>query len=45
MEAFNEELGANHQLTLTSIANLASIYRNQGQQDVAQKLNVQVIDS
>ena len=45
MEAFNEELGANHHLTLTSKANLASIHRNQGQQDVAHKLNMQLIDS
>ena len=38
-------LGADHPSTLTSIANLASTYRNQGQLEEAEKLEVQVMET
>jgi WD40 repeat protein len=38
-------LGAEHPDTLTSIANLASTYRNQGQWKEAEELEVQVIET
>ncbi|KAH8761907.1 hypothetical protein BGZ57DRAFT_992576, partial [Hyaloscypha finlandica] len=38
-------LGQEHLDTLTSIANLASIYRNQGRWKEAEDLDVQVIET
>src|SRR6266516_322693 len=40
-----EELGAEHPSTLTSMANLASTYRNQGRWKEAEELEVQVMET
>jgi len=40
----NEGLGAEHPDTLTSMANLASTYRNQGRWKEAEELDVQVVE-
>jgi tetratricopeptide (TPR) repeat protein len=45
METRKAKLGADHPYTLTSIANLASTYRNQGRWDAAEELEVQVIET
>ena len=39
------KLGADHPSTLISIANLAATYRDQGRWDVAEKLQVQVMET
>ena len=44
-EIEKRELGADHPDTLTSMANLASTYRNQGRWDDAEKLEVQVMET
>ncbi|KAF6810671.1 Kinesin light chain 5 [Colletotrichum plurivorum] len=47
-EAFNARknvLGLSHPSTLTSMANLASTYRNQGRWEEAEKLNVEVMET
>jgi hypothetical protein len=44
MESSLRLLGAEHPDTLTSMANLASIYRNQGQWREAERLEVQVLE-
>ena len=38
-------LGDEHPSTLTSMANLASTYRNQGRWTEAEKINVQVVET
>ncbi|KAF8333800.1 hypothetical protein F5887DRAFT_1079968 [Amanita rubescens] len=43
MEASKEKLGSQHPDTLTSMANLASTYRNQERWDEAEKLFVEVV--
>jgi len=45
METSKTKLGVDHPDTLTSMANLASTYRNQGRWDDAEKLEVQVIET
>ncbi|KAM7211693.1 HET domain containing protein, partial [Rhypophila decipiens] len=45
METRKTKLGADHPSTLTSMANLASTYRNQGRWDDAEKLFVQVMET
>ncbi|KAI2475466.1 AAA superfamily ATPase [Pyrenophora tritici-repentis] len=45
MESRKTKLGADHPDTLTSMANLASTYRNQGRWDNAEKLEVQVMET
>ncbi|KAK4194082.1 hypothetical protein QBC40DRAFT_321804, partial [Triangularia verruculosa] len=45
IETSKTKLGADHPDTLTSIGNLASIYRNQGRWGEAEKLEVQVIET
>src|SRR3954453_13056222 len=45
METFKTKLGADHPSTLTSMANLASTYRNQGRWEEAEKLEVQVMET
>jgi tetratricopeptide (TPR) repeat protein len=45
METRKKKLGADHSYTLTSMANLASTYRNQGRWDVAEELFVQVMET
>ena len=45
MKMFNIVLGPEHPSTLTSMANLASTYWNQGQWEEAEELNVQVIET
>ncbi|KAK5652950.1 hypothetical protein OQA88_9429 [Cercophora sp. LCS_1] len=45
METRKTKLGANHPDTLTSMANLASTYRNQGRWEEAEKLFVQVMET
>jgi hypothetical protein len=45
METFKRVLGAEHPDTLTSIANLASTYQNQGRWKKAKDLEVQVIET
>ncbi|KAM7193982.1 hypothetical protein V8F33_007488 [Rhypophila sp. PSN 637] len=45
METHKTKLGADHPDTLTSMANLASTYRNQGRWDDAEKLEVQVMET
>jgi len=44
IEIYKEKLRADHPSTLTSMANLAETYRNQGQLDKAKKLGIQVIE-
>ena len=45
MNARNTKLGSDHPDTLTSMANLASTYRNQGRWDEAEKLDVVVVNT
>jgi hypothetical protein len=45
LEMSKRKLGADHPSTLTSMANLASTYRNQGRWDDAEKLEVQVMET
>ncbi|KAK4170577.1 hypothetical protein QBC36DRAFT_341619, partial [Triangularia setosa] len=45
METFKTKLGADHPSTLTSMANLASTYKNQGRWEEAEKLLVQVMEA
>ncbi|KAI9764071.1 MAG: hypothetical protein M1840_008875 [Geoglossum simile] len=45
MEMFKRVLGEEHPSTLTSMANLASTYRNQGRWKEAEELEVQVIET
>jgi hypothetical protein len=45
METRKKKLGADHPDTLTSMANLASTYRNQGRWDAAEELEVQVMET
>jgi len=45
MEARKEKLGADHPDTLTSMANLASTYRNQGRWQEAENLVVHVMEA
>ncbi len=45
METRKTKLGADHPDTLTSMANLASTYRNQGRWKEAEKLEVQVMET
>src|ERR1700722_98886 len=45
METFKRMLGAEHPSTLTSMTNLASTYRNQGQSKEAEELEVQVMEA
>ncbi|KAF7553925.1 hypothetical protein G7Z17_g3294 [Cylindrodendrum hubeiense] len=45
VELRREEFGLDHPSTLTSMANLASTYRNQGRWDEAEKLEVQVMET
>ncbi|KAK7187734.1 PFS and TPR domain-containing protein [Paraphaeosphaeria sporulosa] len=45
METSKTKLGADHPSTLTSMANLASTYRNQGRWEEAEKLDVQVMET
>ena len=45
METRKRVLGAEHPDTLTSMANLASTYRNQGRWKEAEELNVQVMET
>ena len=45
METRKTKLGADHPSTLTSMANLASTYRNQGRWGEAEKLFVQVMET
>jgi hypothetical protein len=44
METLEKKLRADHPSTLTSMADLAVTYSNQGQQDEAEKLEVQVME-
>ena len=44
LELSKERNGPQHHDTLTSMANLASIYRDQGRWDEAEKLGVQVME-
>ena len=45
MEIRKRVLGAEHPSTLTSMANLASTYRNQGRWKEAEELEVQVMET
>ncbi|RHZ61472.1 uncharacterized protein CDV56_109014 [Aspergillus thermomutatus] len=45
METSKTVLGAEHPVTLASMANLASTYRNQGRWNEAEKLGVQVMET
>jgi hypothetical protein len=45
METSKSKLGADHPSTLTSMANLASTYRNQGRWEEAESLFVQVMET
>jgi hypothetical protein len=45
METRKKKLGADHPDTLTSMANLASTFCNQGRWDAAEELEVQVIET
>jgi hypothetical protein len=45
MEKSKKKLGANHPSTLTSMADLASTYRNQGRWEAAEELEVQVMET
>jgi hypothetical protein len=45
METRKTKLRAGHPSTLTSIANLASTYWNQGRWDEAEELEVQVMET
>jgi hypothetical protein len=45
METFKRVLGEEHPSTLTSMANLASTYRNQGRWKEAEELEVQVMET
>ncbi len=45
MEVRKSKLGADHPDTLTSMANLASTYWNQGRWDEAETLEVQVMET
>jgi hypothetical protein len=45
MNARKTKLGSDHPDTLTSMANLASTYRNQGRWDEAEKLEVDVMNA
>jgi tetratricopeptide (TPR) repeat protein len=45
LEIKKRDLGADHPATLTSMANLASTYRNQGRWDEAEELEVQVMET
>jgi lipopolysaccharide biosynthesis regulator YciM len=45
LEAKRRVLGADHPFTLTSMANLASTYRNQGRWKDAEELEVQVMET
>jgi Flp pilus assembly protein TadD len=45
METFKTKLGADHPSTLTSMANLASTYSNQGRWEDAEKLELQVMET
>ena len=44
MDMRKKILGAEHRDTFTSMANLASIYRDQGRWSEAEQLQVQVVD-
>ena len=44
-ETRKKKLGADHPDTLTSMANLASMYMNQGQWEAAEVLEVEVIET
>ncbi|KAH7627734.1 hypothetical protein B0T09DRAFT_234400, partial [Sordaria sp. MPI-SDFR-AT-0083] len=45
METRKAKLGADHPSTLTSMANLASTFWNQGRWEEAEKLEVQVMET
>ena len=45
METSKTKLGADHPDTLTSMANLASTFLNQGRWDAAEELEVQVMET
>ncbi|KAF2478029.1 uncharacterized protein BDR25DRAFT_348315 [Lindgomyces ingoldianus] len=45
METSKKKLGADHPSTLSSMANLASTYWNQGRWDAAEKLEVEVMET
>jgi hypothetical protein len=45
MEIRKRVLGADHPSTLISIANLASVYRNQGRRDTAEETEMQVMET
>ncbi|KAF2818065.1 hypothetical protein CC86DRAFT_309981, partial [Ophiobolus disseminans] len=45
IETRRKKLGADYPDTLTSMANLASTYRNQGRWDAAEELDVQVMET
>ncbi|KAK8071290.1 hypothetical protein PG997_011493 [Apiospora hydei] len=45
METRKQKLGPDHPSTLTSMANLASTYRNQGRWEAAEKLEVEVMET
>ena len=45
METSKKKLGVDHPSTLTSMANLASTFWNQGQWDAAEELEVQVMET
>ncbi|KAF2647279.1 hypothetical protein K491DRAFT_550195, partial [Lophiostoma macrostomum CBS 122681] len=45
METHKTKLGADHPSTLTSMANLASTYRNQGRWEAAEALEVEVMET
>jgi hypothetical protein len=45
IEISKTKLGEDHPSTLTSMANLASTYRNQGRWEEAEQLFVQVIET
>ena len=44
IETSKKKLGVDHPSTLTSMANLALTYRNQGRWDAAEELEVQVME-
>ena len=45
METRKKKLGVDHPSTLTSMANLASTYWNQGRWEAAEELDVQVMET
>ena len=45
IETFKRVLEQEHPITLTSMANLASTYRNQGRWEAAEELDVQVMET